>query len=585
MLKEEINLKATWRLVKADIIRKILTDGKRISPSAILVAMLSPPVIVVLLFRLQHYSLQKNIYFLSKIIAQINIIMFSVEIGSQCRIAEGFLLGHANGVVIHDQVIIGKNCTFMHQCSIGLRYQKDVPENEQFVIVEEDVLIGSGARIMGPCVIGKGSRIGMNAVVLGSFPERSFIAGVPATVIRKLGGNDLFPPEYSNHSYTIHTILTFKETLKKICQDLKHRAYIDGKNFSALNYLKMFLSPPAMAVFLYRWAAYFESISFKYLAKLFTVVNIILFKTEIGVKAEIDGGLVLGHANGVLINNQVKIGKNAVFYHHNSVAIGPRLGLDPVRDRVVIGNNFIAGAGARILGNIELGDDVVVGLNAVVTRSAPDGAVLVGVPAVNIKKISLMSKNKETEEKTIYPCSAIPSFKIMLKTIKKDIKRRAELEGKRAGALYFIKVPLNPPVMAVIIFRIANFFKKNNFHFLSKIFSNINIVLYTVEIQPSATIGPGLVLAHANGILIHDNTIIGKNCIFTLQNSVTVGPRTDRYSKNDITMIGDNVFIGMGARIIGNIKLGNNVSIGANAVVTRSAPNGAALTGIPARQR
>ena len=571
----------TWKLIKSDVKRKTLSDGKDLQFFSILTTILSPAVVAVILFRLQHYFYHNNLYIISKLIVQLNIMLFAVEIGSRCKAGEGFILGHANGIVIHDQVIIGKNCTLMHQCSIGIKYIDDTPEDEQFTILEDGVFVAPGARIIGPGVIGKESMIGMNSVLTGSFPARSVIVGVPARKIRKLEDGEDFAAEPIERRHNIRPSLSFAVTLRLIKEDLKHRAYIDGKKFTRFNYIKLFLNPPAMAVFIFRWASYFDRVSFRYPAKLLTTINIILLKTDIGSKAEIDGGFVIGHANGVLINNQTKIGKNAVFFHHNSVAIGPRTGLDPVNDRVVIGDNFIAGAGARILGNIKIGNDCVVAMNAVVIRSAPSGSALAGIPAKNIKKKAVPEKVHQPEIKS-YPAVEKPTFLSVLSIIKKDIDKRAEIEGKKGNLYYYIKVLINPAAMAVVLFRLSNYFVRNGIYFPAKILYIINNIFYTVEIDAGATIGPGLVLFHANGILVQEKTIIGKNCIMTLQNTITVGPRADLDPENDRTMIGDNVYLGMGSRIIGNITLGNSVVIGANAVVTKSAPDGAVLVGVPA---
>ncbi len=574
--------KTTWWLIKSDIIRRTVTNGKDLKFKNIVVSTLSPPAIPIILFRLQHYFYCKNFYFLCKIISQINIIFFSVEIGSGCQADEGLLLGHASGIVIFDQVKIGKNCTIMPQSSISAQYEEGKPHKGRYTVLGDDILVGSGARIVGPGVIGTGSRIAMNCVAKGSYPENSIIAGVPGKVLRTRKDNETYTPEVANREYKFITPLSFAETWRRIRQDLENRAHIDGNHFSKLYYLKLFFSPPALAVFIFRWASYFERASFRVMARLLTTINIIVFKTEIGTKAEIEGGFVLVHANGVLINNQVKIGKNAVFSHHNSVAIGPRSNLDPVNDRVIIGDHFMAEGGSRILGNIKLGNNVIVTMNALVTRSHPDGAVLAGIPAKNLKKFP--SKNKIISKQAPSPPDGkVPTFSETINIIKKDIIYRAENENKKANCFYCLKIVMNPPAMAVVFFRFAHYFEKKRFHPLAKILSVINNVVYSVEIHPLATIGPGLILSHANGILIHEKSIIGKNCIFTLQNSVSIGPGDGLDPVNGRVVIGDHAFIGMGARIIGNIRLGNNITIDANAVVTESAPDDSILVGIPAK--
>lgn len=98
------------------------------------------------------------------------------------------------------------------------------------------------------------------------------------------------------------------------------------------------------------------------------------------------------------------------------------------------------------------------------------------------------------------------------------------------------------------------------------------------DIHPSATIAGGLVLPHPTGVVIHRNAIIGSNC--TLMQQVTIGQTA---INSDVPKLGDCVYVGAGAKIIGKVCIGNFVSIGANAVVLTDVPDNATAVGIPAR--
>ena len=100
---------------------------------------------------------------------------------------------------------------------------------------------------------------------------------------------------------------------------------------------------------------------------------------------------------------------------------------------------------------------------------------------------------------------------------------------------------------------------------------------YGVQIPETCIIGPGLELPHCLPIVVHYNAKIGKNC--TLHQFVTIGGD----SRGKAPVIGDNCFIGSGAVIIGDIKIGKNVTIGANAVVTKDVPDNATVGGVPAK--
>ena len=95
------------------------------------------------------------------------------------------------------------------------------------------------------------------------------------------------------------------------------------------------------------------------------------------------------------------------------------------------------------------------------------------------------------------------------------------------------------------------------------------------------TIGPGLRIYHA-GDFIHvgPNVRIGKNC--TLMPGVVFGNKHERET-DGIVIVGDNCYFGLGAKIFGSVRIGNNVTVGANAVVTHDIPDNAVVGGIPAK--
>jgi len=97
-------------------------------------------------------------------------------------------------------------------------------------------------------------------------------------------------------------------------------------------------------------------------------------------------------------------------------------------------------------------------------------------------------------------------------------------------------------------------------------------VITGAEIDLNCQIGGGLLLPHPNGVVIHPDSIIGPNCLIFQQ--VTLAGKVD---------LGFHVDIGAGAKILGALTVGNNVRIGANAVVTKNVESNATVIGIPAR--
>lgn len=103
---------------------------------------------------------------------------------------------------------------------------------------------------------------------------------------------------------------------------------------------------------------------------------------------------------------------------------------------------------------------------------------------------------------------------------------------------------------------------------------------FGISISQNIKIGSGLFISHFGGIIINPNCVIGKN--LNLNQGVTLG-QMNRGIKKGSPVIGDNVYIATGAKIIGSIKIGNNVAIGANCVVTKDIPNNAVVVGVPGK--
>jgi serine O-acetyltransferase len=101
-----------------------------------------------------------------------------------------------------------------------------------------------------------------------------------------------------------------------------------------------------------------------------------------------------------------------------------------------------------------------------------------------------------------------------------------------------------------------------------------------IEIHQGARIGPGFFIDHGNGVVIGETAVVGRNCI--LFHQVTLGGTGKSSGKRHPTLL-DNVVVGTGAKILGDITIGNNVYIGANSVVLQDVPDNCTVVGIPGR--
>lgn len=124
---------------------------------------------------------------------------------------------------------------------------------------------------------------------------------------------------------------------------------------------------------------------------------------------------------------------------------------------------------------------------------------------------------------------------------------------------------------AVVVYRLARWFKRRRIPFLGPAIGRFGTFLTGVEISPSAQIGPGLRISHGVGTVIGGHAKIGAGAV--LLHQVTLGsPSEGRV--DEMPTLGDNVFIGAGAILIGRIEIGDDVVIGPNCVVTRDIPAG-----------
>jgi serine O-acetyltransferase len=97
------------------------------------------------------------------------------------------------------------------------------------------------------------------------------------------------------------------------------------------------------------------------------------------------------------------------------------------------------------------------------------------------------------------------------------------------------------------------------------------------DIEPRATLGRRLMIPHPNGVVIHEDAVVGDDCMIMQQ--VTIG----MIGEGEVPTLGNNIYVGAGAKIIGKLTVGDGARIGANAVVTQDVPAGCTAVGVPAR--
>ncbi len=133
---------------------------------------------------------------------------------------------------------------------------------------------------------------------------------------------------------------------------------------------------------------------------------------------------------------------------------------------------------------------------------------------------------------------------------------------------------------AIFFYRIERWLYLHHIPVLPKLIELLIFLMYNSKVPYQAVIGAGTKLGYGGmGVVIHCKSIIGSKCIIAQQ--VTIGGGNSRYP--GVPVIGDNVYIAKGAIVFGGISIGNNVVIGANAVVNKPIPDNAIVAGIPAK--
>lgn len=170
-----------------------------------------------------------------------------------------------------------------------------------------------------------------------------------------------------------------------------------------------------------------------------------------------------------------------------------------------------------------------------------------------------------------------------MKKLRSDIERFYRIRGYfgTVSTLKLLLTCFNPRVAPVVLLRLAEFFHRHRLGLFAKLFSILNVLVFGIEVSPKVQIGGGLFLPHTVGTVIGAERI-GDNC--TIMQGVTLGssePDMD-FTVSERPVIGNDVLIGAGAKVIGRVTVGDHAKIGANAVVLRDVPAHAVAVGVPA---
>ena len=148
------------------------------------ILLLYPGIKAVHSHRLAHWCYRHNLKFLARAISQRSRRRTGIEIHPGATIGRRLVIDHGMGIVIGETAEIGDDCLIYHGVTLG-GTGKDV--GKRHPTIGNNVLIGTGAKVLGPIKVGDNSRIAANSVVLREIPEDSTAVGIPARVVRIAG--------------------------------------------------------------------------------------------------------------------------------------------------------------------------------------------------------------------------------------------------------------------------------------------------------------------------------------------------------------------------------------------------------------
>lgn len=146
------------------------------------VFLLYPSINALIVYRIAHKLYNKKCFFLARLLSQLARFFTGIEIHPGAKIGKGLFIDHGMGVVIGETAEVGDNVTIYHGVTLG-GTGKD--KGKRHPTVKDNVIIGAGAKVLGPITIGNNVKVGANSVVLKDVPDNATAVGMPAKIIIK----------------------------------------------------------------------------------------------------------------------------------------------------------------------------------------------------------------------------------------------------------------------------------------------------------------------------------------------------------------------------------------------------------------
>lgn len=176
-----------------------------------------PGLHAIVLHRLAHRLHRAGLKLLARLLSHFSRWVTGIEIHPGARIGPGFFVDHGMGVVIGETAEIGENVTLFQGVTLGGTGKAPCKRHPT---LEDNVVVGAGAKILGAITIHEGSRIGAGSVVVQSVPENSTVVGIPARVVKREG--ERIPSVSLDHTDLPDPVVESLHTLQERIEELEH---------------------------------------------------------------------------------------------------------------------------------------------------------------------------------------------------------------------------------------------------------------------------------------------------------------------------------------------------------------------------
>jgi serine O-acetyltransferase len=180
-----------------------------------------PGVHALILHRLAHFLWSIKLKLIARIFSHLARILTGIEIHPGAQIGRRFFIDHGMGIVIGETAIIGDDCTLYHGVTLGGTTWK---KGKRHPTLKDNVVIGAGAKVLGPITLGNNSKVGSNAVVVTDIPNDSTAVGIPAKIIKsgeKLKKFSAYAVEKNSQDPVLQSIDEILNTLEKQQKEIK----------------------------------------------------------------------------------------------------------------------------------------------------------------------------------------------------------------------------------------------------------------------------------------------------------------------------------------------------------------------------